>query len=76
VAAPALSSHWIEKRKAHWTRLEALLAHGQRGVSRLTHEELRELALLYRQTARPLDGARASRRRARARLNQLLGAQP
>jgi len=48
VAAPALSSHWIEKRQAHWARLEVLLARGQRGVSQLSHDELRELALLYR----------------------------
>jgi uncharacterized membrane protein SpoIIM required for sporulation len=75
VAAPALSSHWIEKRKAHWTRLEALLALGQRGVSRLTHDELRELALLYRQTAADLSTAREHRADAQLarRLNQLLG---
>jgi uncharacterized membrane protein SpoIIM required for sporulation len=75
VAAPALSSHWIEKRKAHWARLEALLALGQRGVSRLTHDQLRELALLYRQTAADLSTAREHRADARLarHLNQLLG---
>jgi uncharacterized membrane protein SpoIIM required for sporulation len=75
VAAPALSSQWIEKRRAHWTRLEALLALGQRGVSRLTHDELRELALLYRQTAADLSTARGHRADAQLarHLNQLLG---
>ncbi len=75
MAAPALSSHWIEKRKVHWTRLEALLALGQRGVSRLTHDELRELALLYRQTAADLSTAREHRADAQLarHLNQLLG---
>jgi uncharacterized membrane protein SpoIIM required for sporulation len=75
VAAPALSSHWIEKRKAHWTRLEALLARGQRGVSQLSHDELRELALLYRQTAADLSTAREHRADAHLarHLNQLLG---
>jgi len=75
VAAPALSSHWIEKRKAHWTRLETLLANGHRGVSRLRHDELRELALLYRQTAADLSTAREHRADAQlaAYLNQLLG---
>jgi uncharacterized membrane protein SpoIIM required for sporulation len=75
VPAPTLSSHWIEKRKSHWTRLEALLAQAHRGVSRLTHDELRELALLYRQTAADLSTAREHRADARlaAYLNQLLG---
>ena len=80
MAAPALSSHWlslqwIEKRQAHWTRLEALLALGERGVSRLTHDELRELALLYRQTAADLSTAREHRADARLarHLNHLLG---
>ena len=75
MAAPALSSRWIEKRKPHWTRLEALLALGQRGVSRLTHDELRELALLYRQTAADLSTAREHRADAQLarHLNHLLG---
>jgi uncharacterized membrane protein SpoIIM required for sporulation len=75
VAAPALSSRWIEKRKAHWARLERLLAQGQQDVSRFTHDELRELALLYRQTAADLSSARERRVDAQlaAYLNQLLG---
>jgi uncharacterized membrane protein SpoIIM required for sporulation len=80
VAAPALSSQWLsaqwlEKRQAHWSRLEALLALGERGVSRLTHDELRELALLYRQTAADLSTAREHRADAHLarHLNHLLG---
>jgi uncharacterized membrane protein SpoIIM required for sporulation len=75
VTAPTLSSRWIEKRQSHWTKLEALLARGQQGVSRLTHDELRELALLYRQTAADLSTAREHSAEAQlARyLNQLLG---
>jgi uncharacterized membrane protein SpoIIM required for sporulation len=75
VTAPALSSRWIEKRRAHWARLEALLSTAQRGVSALSHDELRELALLYRQTAADLSNARERRVDAQlaAYLNQLLG---
>jgi len=56
--------------------LETLLrACGRRGVSALHHRELRELALLYRQTAADLSTARADPRSASlARyLNELLG---
>jgi uncharacterized membrane protein SpoIIM required for sporulation len=72
---PALSSRWIEKRKAHWKRLETLLAHGQAGVSAFTHRELQELALLYRQTAADLSAAReyAANAQLASYLNQLLG---
>ena len=51
------------------------MARSQRGVSALTHEELRELALLYRQTAADLSSAREHRLDAQlaAYLNQLLG---
>ena len=64
----------MEKRKGHWTRLEALAARGRR-VSDLTPAELRELALLYRQTAADLSTVRdrpASGQLA-AYLNRLLG---
>jgi uncharacterized membrane protein SpoIIM required for sporulation len=75
VPAPALSSHWIEKRKGYWTRLEALLAQAHHGVAHFTHDELRELALLYRQTAADLSTAREHRADAQLAgyLNQLLG---
>jgi uncharacterized membrane protein SpoIIM required for sporulation len=72
----AISARWIEKRKRHWSRLEALVtACGRRSVSALTHDEVRELALLYRQTAADLSTARedpASGSLARY-LNNLLG---
>jgi uncharacterized membrane protein SpoIIM required for sporulation len=71
-----ISTRWIEKRKPHWSRLEALIAAcGRRSVAALAHEEVRELALLYRQTAADLSTARedpASTALAR-HLNELLG---
>jgi uncharacterized membrane protein SpoIIM required for sporulation len=75
MAAPALSSRWIARRQEHWTRLEALLAHARGSVSALGHDELRELALLYRQTASDLSAARENAANAQlaAYLNQLLG---
>ena len=72
----AISARWIEKRKPHWSRLEALVtACGRRSVAALSHDEVRELALLYRQTAADLSTARedpASAALARY-LNELLG---
>jgi uncharacterized membrane protein SpoIIM required for sporulation len=55
--------------------LEALLVRGRGGVSALTHQELQELALLYRQTAADLSAAReyAANAQLAAYLNQLLG---
>lgn len=52
-----------------------MVTDGQRGVSQLTHEELRELALLYRQTAADLSTARERRADTQLAtyLNQLLG---
>jgi uncharacterized membrane protein SpoIIM required for sporulation len=75
VPPTALSSRWIEKRKPHWTQLELLVERGQRGISTFAHGELRELALLYRQTASDLATAREHRADAQlaAYLNQLLG---
>jgi uncharacterized membrane protein SpoIIM required for sporulation len=71
----ALSSRWIEKRKPHWTRLESLVEYGQHGISSFAHADLRELALLYRQTAADLSTAREHKADAQlaAYLNQLLG---
>jgi uncharacterized membrane protein SpoIIM required for sporulation len=66
----------MQKRQAHWTRLEALLSDcANRGIRTLNHRDLRELALLYRQTAADLSTARADPRSATlARyLNELLG---
>jgi uncharacterized membrane protein SpoIIM required for sporulation len=76
VPSPAISTRWIEKRSPHWARLEALIGVcSQRGVSGLSHEELRELALLYRQAAADLATAREDPASAALalRLNQLLG---
>jgi uncharacterized membrane protein SpoIIM required for sporulation len=66
----------MQKRQAHWTRLETLLSACDRhGIRALDHREVRELALLYRQTAADLSTARADARSATlARyLNELLG---
>jgi uncharacterized membrane protein SpoIIM required for sporulation len=76
VPTRAISARWLNKRAAHWARLEALInACGRRGITALTHRELRELALLYRQAAADLSVAREDRGSAPlARdLNQLLG---
>jgi uncharacterized membrane protein SpoIIM required for sporulation len=75
VPAQVISARWIEKRRPHWTRLEALVtACDRRGVAALAPDELRELALLYRQAAADLSAVRddpASTALAR-HLNQLL----
>ncbi len=68
--------HWVQKREAHWARLEALVAACQgRNIGALSTGDLRELAQLYRQTAADLATAREdpSSRRLAAYLNQLLG---
>jgi uncharacterized membrane protein SpoIIM required for sporulation len=54
-----LSARWIDRRKPSWDRLDQLVtACGQQGVTTLSHAELRELAVLYRQTAADLSVAR------------------
>ncbi len=71
-----ISAHWLKRRQPHWSRLEALLADVERlGLGGLGRNELRELGLLYRQTATDLSALRAdpsSAQQARY-LNQLLG---
>lgn len=55
----SVSARWIETRQRYWDKLERLVnACGRRGIAALTHDELRELALLYRQTAADLSVAR------------------
>jgi uncharacterized membrane protein SpoIIM required for sporulation len=49
-----VSIQWIEKRKAHWERLEHLVSRARNGLRTLNHAELQELGLLYRQTAADL----------------------
>ena len=70
-----ISNRWLEKRKPFWVRLEALVDRSRRGVSALTHSELQELGLLYRQTASDLAAVRedSSNRQLATYLNQLLG---
>ncbi len=70
-----ISNFWIDKRKPHWDRLEQLVRRSQSGLSALSHAELRELALLYRQIAADLAvvAEDASTVQLAAYLNQLLG---
>jgi uncharacterized membrane protein SpoIIM required for sporulation len=70
-----VSNHWIEKRKPHWERLEQLVRRSKSGLAALRHDELRELALLYRQIAADLAVVLedASSVQLAAYLNQLLG---
>src|SRR5215472_5198631 len=70
-----ISHRWIEKRKLHWDRLEQLVARANQGISKLSHSELQELGLLYRQIASDLAVAREDHggRQFAVYLNQLLG---
>src|SRR6266568_7155834 len=71
-----ISSYWLKRRQPYWSRLEELLTEVRRyGLRGLGRNELRELGLLYRQTATDLSAVRAdpsSNQHARY-LNQLLG---
>jgi uncharacterized membrane protein SpoIIM required for sporulation len=63
-------------RRPYWVRVDELLARAeQSGIGALSHHELRELAVLYRQTASDLATVRedASSQRLAQSLNQLLG---
>jgi uncharacterized membrane protein SpoIIM required for sporulation len=44
----------MEKRRPHWDRLEQLIGRAQNSLRVLSHAELQELGLLYRQTAADL----------------------
>jgi uncharacterized membrane protein SpoIIM required for sporulation len=70
-----ISNRWLETRKPFWARLEQLVERSRKGVSLLSHSELQELGLLYRQTASDLAAVRedASSRQLSTYLNQLLG---
>ncbi|HKY31660.1 MAG TPA: stage II sporulation protein M [Candidatus Polarisedimenticolia bacterium] len=71
-----ISLRWIEQRRIHWLRLESFVDRsGSRGLQSLPHDELREMALLYRQTAVDLSTVREDPTGARLAeyLNQLLG---
>lgn len=70
-----ISASWVEKRKPHWERLDRLTGLAARGLGALNRSDLRDLGLLYRQTAADL--AAVSEDPANARLagwlNGLLG---
>ena len=71
-----ISTNWLNKRRPYWARVDELLARsGRNGVRALSHAELQELALLYRQTASDLATIRedVSSRNLAQYLNQLLG---
>lgn len=53
-----ISTKWIEKRKPYWQQLESLIARSTTGLKGLSHDELQELSLLYRQTAADLAAIR------------------
>jgi uncharacterized membrane protein SpoIIM required for sporulation len=53
-----ISTSWIEKRKPYWQKLESLVVSAREGVKSLSHDELQELSLLYRQTAADLAAIR------------------
>ena len=70
-----ITIRWLEKRKPYWARLEHLVQRSGNGIATLSHEELKELGLLYRQTASDLGTVRedVSSRQLTCYLNQLLG---
>lgn len=57
-----ISTRWLEKRKAHWSKLEGLLALSTKdGLKALSRSDLQDLSLLYRQTAADLAAIREDR---------------
>jgi uncharacterized membrane protein SpoIIM required for sporulation len=57
-----ITNRWIERRRPHWDRLTTLLASADaHGLRSLPHEELREMAFLYRQVASDLSALRQDR---------------
>ncbi len=71
-----ISSSWLQKRRPYWNRIDELLARSDKsGIRALTHGELQELALLYRQAASDLATIREdpTSRNLAHHLNQLLG---
>lgn len=71
-----LSTRWLQKRRPYWARVDELVAQSEKnGIRALNHHELRELAVLYRQTASDLSTVREdpSSQRLAQSLNQLLG---
>jgi uncharacterized membrane protein SpoIIM required for sporulation len=71
-----ITNSWMDYRKDNWNRLDALLRQSEAsGVRTLSPAELRELGLLYRQTAADLSTVRADRtsRTLEQYLNRLVG---
>ncbi len=71
-----LPARWLAKRKPHWARLTELVERAQqRGFESLSHRELQELGLLYRQTATDLAAIREdpTSHTLSVYLNELLG---
>jgi uncharacterized membrane protein SpoIIM required for sporulation len=70
-----ITVRWLEKRRPYWARLEELVERSRGGIAALSHNELQELGLLYRQTASDLAVVRedASGKQLAVYLNQLLG---
>jgi uncharacterized membrane protein SpoIIM required for sporulation len=70
-----ITIRWLEKRKPYWARLEQLVQQSNSGIAALSHNELKELGLLYRQIASDLASVRedAGSRQLVVYLNQLLG---
>ena len=67
---------WIDHRKTNWSRLETLVTESEKGgVKKLSHADLRDLGLLYRQAAADLSTVRAdpTSRTLEAYLNRLVG---
>jgi uncharacterized membrane protein SpoIIM required for sporulation len=70
-----ITNGWIEKRKPYWDRMAMLIeTAGSRGIRGLSREQLREMALLYRQIAGDLSSARQDHtaRNLESKLNVLL----
>src|ERR1700688_3363715 len=71
-----IATRWLEKRKPYWLRLEEYVNRTKgRGVGTLDHSELKELGLLYQQTASDLAIVREDNtsNQLSAYLNSLLG---
>jgi uncharacterized membrane protein SpoIIM required for sporulation len=54
-----ISTSWLRKRREHWTQLDSLLKRSEAsGLNSLRHDEVQQLALLYRQAAADLSAIR------------------
>ncbi|MEO6119677.1 MAG: stage II sporulation protein M [Terriglobales bacterium] len=54
-----ISTAWLRKRREHWSQLDALLKRSEEsGLRSLRHDEVQQMALLYRQAAADLSTIR------------------